>query len=55
MESAVGLGLFDFGFRDGPAAEARLQHCLGVTVLPDGSVAAEFHAIPLEEYPGYGS
>lgn len=40
VESAVGLGLFDFGFRDGPAAEARLQHCLGVTVLPDGSVAA---------------
>ena len=21
----------------------------------DGSVAAEFHAIPLDEYPGYGS
>ena len=39
VESAVGLGLFDFGFRDGPAEEARLQHCLGVTVLPDGSVA----------------
>lgn len=39
VDSAVGLGLFDFGFRDGPAADARLQHCLGVTVLPDGSVA----------------
>jgi thiol-disulfide isomerase/thioredoxin len=39
VESAVGTGLFDFGFRDGPAAEARLQHPLGVTVLPDGSVA----------------
>ncbi|MBT2594020.1 NHL domain-containing thioredoxin family protein [Arthrobacter sp. ISL-72] len=39
VESAVGRGLFDFGFRDGPAAEARLQHPLGVTVLPDGSVA----------------
>ncbi len=39
VESAVGKGLFDFGFRDGPAAEARLQHPLGVTVLPDGSVA----------------
>ncbi|MGO4492867.1 thioredoxin-like domain-containing protein, partial [Arthrobacter sp. 2YAF22_2] len=31
VESAVGKGLFDFGFRDGPAAEARLQHPLGVT------------------------
>ncbi|MFF1384402.1 NHL domain-containing thioredoxin family protein [Arthrobacter sp. NPDC058288] len=39
VESAVGKGLFDFGFRDGPATEARLQHPLGVTVLPDGSVA----------------
>jgi hypothetical protein len=39
VETAVGKGLFDFGFRDGDAAEARLQHPLGVTVLPDGSVA----------------
>ncbi|WP_407710226.1 NHL domain-containing thioredoxin family protein [Arthrobacter nitrophenolicus] len=39
VESALGKGLFDFGFRDGPAVEARLQHPLGVTVLPDGSVA----------------
>jgi sugar lactone lactonase YvrE len=35
----VGTGLFDFGHVDGPAAEALLQHPLGVTVLPDGSVA----------------
>ncbi|MCE0766575.1 NHL domain-containing thioredoxin family protein [Pseudonocardia kujensis] len=39
VSTAVGLGLFDFGFRDGPAAEALLQHPLGVGVLPDGSVA----------------
>jgi thiol-disulfide isomerase/thioredoxin len=39
VETAVGKGLFDFGFRDGPASEARLQHPLGVTVLPDGSIA----------------
>jgi thiol-disulfide isomerase/thioredoxin len=37
--TAVGTGLFDFGHVDGPAAEALLQHPLGVTVLPDGSVA----------------
>jgi hypothetical protein len=37
--TAVGTGLFDFGHRDGPAADALLQHPLGVTVLPDGSVA----------------
>jgi hypothetical protein len=35
----VGQGLFDFGHRDGPAGEALMQHPLGVTVLPDGSVA----------------
>ncbi|MBB2986467.1 NHL domain-containing thioredoxin family protein [Terracoccus luteus] len=35
----VGTGLFDFGHRDGAAADALLQHPLGVTVLPDGSVA----------------
>lgn len=39
VETAIGKGLFDFGFRDGEASEARLQHPLGVTVLPDGSVA----------------
>ena len=39
VHTAVGTGLFDFGFRDGPAGRALLQHPLGVTVLPDGSVA----------------
>jgi DNA-binding beta-propeller fold protein YncE len=35
----VGRGLFDFGHRDGAADQALMQHPLGVTVLPDGSVA----------------
>ncbi|WAP52292.1 NHL domain-containing thioredoxin family protein [Arthrobacter sp. ATA002] len=39
VSTAVGAGLFDFGFRDGAAGGARLQHPLGVAVLPDGSVA----------------
>ncbi|PUA79872.1 NHL domain-containing thioredoxin family protein [Nocardioides currus] len=39
VHTAVGTGLFDFGFRDGPATDALLQHPLGVAVLPDGSVA----------------
>ncbi|QCU77264.1 redoxin domain-containing protein [Citricoccus sp. SGAir0253] len=38
VESAVGTGLFDFGFRDGAAGQARFQHPLGVAALPDGSV-----------------
>ncbi|MDO5745129.1 MAG: NHL domain-containing thioredoxin family protein [Micrococcaceae bacterium] len=39
VESAIGAGLFDFGFRDGDADQARLQHPLGVASLPDGSIA----------------
>ncbi|KIF75606.1 alkyl hydroperoxide reductase / thiol specific antioxidant / Mal allergen [Streptomyces sp. 150FB] len=39
VRTAVGAGLFDFGHRDGPAEQALLQHPLGVTALPDGSVA----------------
>lgn len=39
VQTAIGTGLFDFGFRDGEAEQARLQHPLGVTALPDGSIA----------------
>ena len=38
VHTEVGTGLFDFGFVDGHAAEAMLQHPLGVLVLPNGSV-----------------
>ncbi|MFJ9111003.1 thioredoxin-like domain-containing protein [Streptomyces sp. NPDC102283] len=39
VRTAIGTGLFDFGHRDGAAGQALLQHPLGVTALPDGSVA----------------
>jgi thiol-disulfide isomerase/thioredoxin len=39
VHTEIGKGLFDFGHRDGLAENALLQHPLGVTVLPDGSVA----------------
>ena len=39
VHTMVGEGLFDFGFRDGDASQARLQHPLGVAVLPDHSIA----------------
>ena len=39
VTTEVGKGLFDFGLMDGPAADALLQHPLGLAVLPDGSVA----------------
>ena len=38
VDTVVGAGLFDFGHRDGPAREARLQHPLGVAVAPDGAI-----------------
>ncbi|MFI7596345.1 NHL domain-containing thioredoxin family protein [Actinoplanes sp. NPDC049681] len=38
MHTAVGQGLFDFGHVDGSGKEALLQHPLGVSALPDGSV-----------------
>ncbi|MEO6886472.1 MAG: thioredoxin-like domain-containing protein [Jatrophihabitantaceae bacterium] len=39
LHTVVGEGLFDFGHMDGPGADARLQHPLGVAMLADGSVA----------------
>ncbi|MHA6801669.1 NHL domain-containing thioredoxin family protein [Bounagaea algeriensis] len=39
VRTEIGRGLFDFGHADGPAGTALLQHPLGVTVLPDASVA----------------
>jgi thiol-disulfide isomerase/thioredoxin len=39
VATVVGQGLFDFGLRDGAADQALLQHPLGVTALPDGSIA----------------
>lgn len=39
VHTAIGQGLFDFGHRDGAAADALLQHPLGVAALPGGQVA----------------
>ncbi|MEU5872312.1 NHL domain-containing thioredoxin family protein [Glycomyces sp. NPDC047369] len=39
MHTVVGQGLFDFGHVDGPAADALMQHPLGVAVLGDGRIA----------------
>ena len=38
VHTALGTGLFDFGFADGDAGRARMQHPLGVAALADGSV-----------------
>ncbi|WP_167109068.1 thioredoxin-like domain-containing protein [Amycolatopsis granulosa] len=39
VHTAVGTDLFSFGHRDGAAADALLQHPLGVAVLADGTIA----------------
>jgi thiol-disulfide isomerase/thioredoxin len=39
VHTAVGTDLFSFGHRDGEAADALLQHPLGVAALPDGTIA----------------
>lgn len=38
LRTVAGQGLFDFGHVDGPAAEALMQHPLGLHALADGSV-----------------
>lgn len=39
VHTAIGTDLFSFGHRDGDAADALLQHPLGLAVLPDGTIA----------------
>ncbi len=39
VRTAVGVDLFTFGHRDGPAERALLQHPTGLSVLPDGAIA----------------
>lgn len=41
VETLIGEGLFEFGDIDGPAGEARLQHCLGVAYVPGGVYIAD--------------
>ena len=39
VHTVIGTDLFSFGHRDGDAADALLQHPLGVAVLADGGIA----------------
>jgi hypothetical protein len=42
VETLVGTGLFDFGDRDGPFREAKLQHVLGIAASrPDRILIAD--------------
>ncbi len=48
--TTVGTSLFDFGYRDGPADEALLQHPLGVVVTPEGPVVCDTYNSALRRY-----
>ncbi len=48
--TAVGTGLFDFGYRDGPADDALFQHPLDVVTTPDGPVICDTYNSALRRY-----
>jgi thiol-disulfide isomerase/thioredoxin len=50
LVTVVGTGLFDFGYRDGPAARALLQHPLGVVATLDGPVICDTYNSALRRY-----
>ncbi|MCA1739306.1 MAG: alkyl hydroperoxide reductase [Actinobacteria bacterium] len=50
INTVVGSGLFDFGYSDGPAAAALLQHPLGVLATPGGPVVCDTYNSALRRY-----
>lgn len=48
--TVVGAGLFDFGYRDGVADRALLQHPLGVVATPGGPVVCDTYNSALRRY-----
>lgn len=48
--TVVGTGLFDFGYRDGVADRALLQHPLGVVATPGGPVVCDTYNSALRRY-----
>ena len=49
VRTLVGVGLFDFGDEDGAPAIARLQHCLGVTLLGSIPIVADTYNHKLKQ------
>lgn len=50
ISTTVGTGLFDFGYKDGPADHALLQHPLGVIATPHGIVVCDTYNSALRRY-----
>lgn len=49
VRTLVGVGLFDFGDEDGPPGVARLQHCLGVTLMGSVPIVADTYNHKLKQ------
>lgn len=49
VRTLVGVGLFDFGDEDGPPAIARLQHCLGITLMGSTPIVADTYNHKLKQ------
>jgi thiol-disulfide isomerase/thioredoxin len=49
VRTLVGVGLFDFGDEDGPPAMARMQHCLGVTLMGSTPIVADTYNHKLKQ------
>ncbi len=49
VRTLVGVGLFDFGDEDGPPAIARLQHCLGITMMGSLPIVADTYNHKLKQ------
>ena len=50
LSTAIGTGLFDFGYNDGPAADALLQHPLGVVADSSAIVVCDTYNSALRRY-----
>jgi len=49
VRTVVGVGLFDFGDEDGPPELARLQHCLGITLMGSTPIVADTYNHKLKQ------
>jgi DNA-binding beta-propeller fold protein YncE len=49
VRTLVGVGLFDFGDEDGPPSIARLQHCLGITLMGTVPIVADTYNHKLKQ------
>ena len=50
LSTSIGTGLFDFGYKDGSADDALLQHPLGVVATPEGLLICDTYNSALRRY-----